>query len=271
MRYWLALLTLLAVAPCAGAQDETEQPAAEGPAIVAALTQERVDIRSDFAGTQLILFGAAQGMRETDDIVIVVRGPQEDLRVMRQSRVLGVWVNMAPVHFEDVPSYYTVASTRPLSEVGAFSALRREGIGLDHLRLDAPETERQEVRFGVEVTVSEIGAEIAEYRAAIARNRRREDLFAETFEGVELLDGGLFRAKVTLPPRTPVGDYTVDVYLFRNGRAVADRSVTLEVRKAGLERIIYEFAHQYAWLYGLVCAALAVLFGWAAAAIFNRR
>lgn len=267
MKAWLALLALAAFAPRAAAQDD----GAETPAIVAALTQERVDIRSDFAGTQLILFGAARGMEEGDDIVIVVRGPREDLRVMRQRRVLGVWVNLAPVHFVDVPSYYTVASTGPLNEVASFSALRREGIGLDHLRLEAPETEHREVRFGVEVTVSDIGAEIAEYRAAIARNRNREELFAETDEGVELLEGGLFRAKVTLPPRTPVGDYAVDVYLFRNGRAVADRSVTLEVRKAGLERVIYDFAHTHAWLYGLVCAALAVLFGWAAAAIFSRR
>ncbi|HAQ35824.1 MAG: hypothetical protein CMF74_09590 [Maricaulis sp.] len=268
MMRWLTLLALVVFVP---RDSEAQEAPAQGPAIVAALTQERVDIRSDFAGTQLILFGAAQGLRETDDIVIVVRGPRENLRVMRQGRVLGIWVNLAPVRFESVPSYYTVASTRPLSEVGAFSSLRREGIGLDHLRLDAPDTEHREIRFGVEVTVSDIGAEIAEYRAAIARNRRRDELFAETDQGVELLDGGLFRAKVSLPPRTPVGDYTVDVYLFRNGRAVADRTITLEVRKAGLERIIFEFAHAYSWLYGLVCAALAVLFGWAAAAVFNRR
>lgn len=243
----------------------------EGPGIVAALTQETVEIRSNFAGAELILYGAVRGLEDGDDIVVVVRGPAQDLRVMRKARTFGIWVNRAPVRFEDVPGYYTVASTRPLTDIGAFTALRRSGIGLDHLRLSAPETERQEVRFGVEVTVSEIGEEIADYRGAIARMRRNESLFSETSEGVDIIDGGLFRAVVALPPSTPVGEYTADVYLFRNGQPVALRSIGLDVHKAGLERIIYNFAYEHSMLYGLVAVALALLFGWGAAAIFSRR
>lgn len=238
---------------------------------MAALTQETVEIRSDFSGTELILFGAARGVEEGDDIVVVVRGPARDLRVMRKERTFGIWINRAPVRFEAVPGYYAVASTRPLSELGSFSALRRSGIGLDHLRLSAPDTERRETRFGVEVTVSAIGEEVAEYRAAIARARRTEGLYAETSAGVEILDGGLFRAVVKLPPRTPVGDYVADVYLFRDGVPVATRSAALEVRKAGLERLIYNFAYENSMLYGLTAVALALLFGWGAAAVFNRR
>ncbi|MEE2565909.1 TIGR02186 family protein [Hyphobacterium marinum] len=245
--------------------------AAQEPEIMAALTQETVEIRSDFSGAELILFGAARGVEEGDDIVVVVRGPASDLRVMRKARTFGIWINRAPVRFEDVPGYYAVASTRPLSELGSFSALRRSGIGLDHLRLSAPDTETRETRFGVEVTVSAIGEEVAEYRAAIARTRRTEGLFAETAQGVEILDGGLFRAVVKLPPRTPIGDYVADVYLFRDGVAVASRSATLEVRKAGIERLIYDFAYENSVLYGLTAVALALLFGWGAAAVFNRR
>lgn len=250
------------------ATDETVEP---GPRVVAALSQEVVEIRSDFAGAEIILFGAVTGMEENDDLVVVVRGPATDLRVMRKERTFGIWINRAPVRFEDVPSYYSVASTRPLQEIGAFTALRREGIGLQHLRLTAPETERTEIRLGVEVTVSDIGEEVAEYRDAIGRNRRSDRLFAETTSGLQILEGGLFRATVALPPATPVGDYTADVYLFRDGRPVASGTVELGVRKAGLERIIYNFAHEHAWLYGLVAVALALLFGWGAAAIFSRR
>lgn len=243
----------------------------DNPRVVAALSQEVVEIRSDFDGAEIILFGAVTNMDEGDDLVIVVRGPQTDLRVMRKERTFGIWINRAPVRFENVPSYYSVASTRPLADIGGFSALRREGIGLQHLRLSAPESERTEIRLGVEVTVSEIGEDVIEYRNAISRNRRRDALFAETTTGVQMLEGGLFRANVALPPATPVGDYEADVYLFRNGNAIATGSVALEVRKAGIERIIYNFAHTYGWLYGLVAVALALLFGWGAAAIFGRR
>ncbi len=252
-------------------QPDLEMPVRDSPRVVAALSQEVVEIRSDFAGAEIILFGAVTNMQAEDDLVIVVRGPQTDLRVMRKERTFGIWINRAPVRFENVPSYYSVASTRPLADIGGFSALRREGIGLQHLRLSAPESERTEIRLGVEVTVSEIGEDIIEYRNAISRNRRREALFAETTTGVQMLEGGLFRANVALPPATPIGDYEADVYLFRNGNAVAAGTVALDVRKAGLERIIYNFAHTHGWLYGLVAVALALLFGWGAATIFSRR
>ncbi len=252
-------------------QGQADTEAAPPPRVVAALSQEVVEIRSDFAGAEIILFGAVTGIAEHDDLVVVVRGPQDDLRVMRKERVFGIWINRAPVRFVDVPSYYSVASTRPLGELGAFSALRREGIGLDHLRLSAPDSEHTEVRLGVEVTVSEVGGEVTEYRDAISRNRTSSELFAETTTGVQMLEGGLFRVNVALPPATPVGAYTADVYLFRGGRPVAVGTVSLDVRKEGLERIIYNFAHTHGWLYGLVAVALALLFGWGAAAVFGRR
>ena len=252
-------------------QGQPDLEAEPGPRVVAALSQEAVEIRSDFAGADIILFGAVTNMLETDDLVIVVRGPQTDLRVMRKERTFGIWINRAPVHFEDVPNYYSVASTRPLQDVGGFSSLRREGIGLEHLRLNAPQSERSEIRLGVEVTVSDIGDEVIAYREAISRNRQRDALYAETASGVQILEGGLFRATVALPPATPVGDYIADVYLFRDGRALTSGSVALEVHKAGMERVIYNFAHDHGWLYGLVAIALALLFGWGAAAIFSRR
>jgi len=265
------LITAIAAALLLQGQPAMDIDPQSTPRVVAALSQEVVEIRSDFAGAEIILFGAVTNMQESDDLVIVVRGPQTDLRVMRKERTFGIWINRAPVRFENVPSYYSVASTRSLADIGGFSALRRDGIGLQHLRLSAPESERTEIRLGVEVTVSEVGENIIEYRNAISRNRRRDALFAETTTGVQILEGGLFRANVALPPATPVGDYGADVYLFRNGNAIAAGTVTLEVRKAGIERIIYNFAHTHGWLYGLVAIALALLFGWGAAAIFSRR
>ncbi|MCW5725134.1 MAG: TIGR02186 family protein [Maricaulaceae bacterium] len=260
---------ILLVAALAAAQPTA--PPEDEPTIVAALTREVVEIRSDFTGADLILYGAARGLREDDDIIVVVRGPLSDLRVMRKQRRFGIWVNSAPVRFEDVPDYYAVAATRPLREVGTFTALRRSGIGLDNLRLSAPDTERIETRFGAEVVVSEIGEEIAEYRGAIARTRLREGVFAETPGGVEVLEGGLFRALVKLPAATPVGVYTVEVYLFRGGAPAAARSTALTVRKAGLEQAIYEWAHQRPRLYGLAAVIMALLAGWGAAAVFGRR
>lgn len=59
---------------------------------------------------------------------------------MRKIRTFGIWVNRAPIAFENIYSYYAVASTRSLSQFATFSSLRREGIGMEHLRLSAPRT-----------------------------------------------------------------------------------------------------------------------------------
>ncbi|MEO1038826.1 MAG: TIGR02186 family protein [Pseudomonadota bacterium] len=270
MRALLALLAALAAAPVfAKAPPEGAPPETD---IVAALTQEVVEIRSNFDGAELVLYGAARGLREGDDITVVVRGPERDLRVMRKQRSFGIWINRAPVRFESVPGYYAVAATRPLSEFATFTALRRNEIGADHLRLSAPETERTETRFGVaDVRVSDLGAEIVDYRDAIIRAKADEGLIAERAGGVELLDGGLFRAQVILPPTTPVGEYAADVYLFRDGVPIASRRTTLNVQKAGVERAIYDLAHNQPALYGLLAVIFAALAGWAAAEVFRRR
>jgi len=265
----LALL-LLALWPATATAQDAAAPAPEAR-ISAALTEELVEIRSNFAGAELTLFGAAAGLGESDDIVMVVRGPQRDLRVMRKEQVAGVWVNAAPVRFETVPRFYAVASTRPLEDFATFSALRRNSIGMEHLRLSAPETERTETRFGVtDVRVSDLGADIVAYRAAVVRNKAREDLYAEAPGGVEIIENGLFAARLYLPPVTPTGVYDVEVYLFRGGEPIARWSQTLDVVKAGAERAIYDLAHDHPLVYGVLAVIMAVLAGWIAA-VFGRR
>lgn len=267
----MIVLLTLSVLALGTAQAGTSPPALE-PRIAAALTEDVVEIRSDFAGTELVVFGAISGAHANDDVVVVVRGPHRDIRVMEKRRVAGIWVNAAPVRFEDVPGYYAVASARPLDEFASFASLRRHAIGVDHLRLIAPDTQRTQTLFGVSgVTVSELGDQIVDYREAIVRNRVRGSLFYERPDGLERLEGGLYIARLDLPSETPTGLYEVDVYLFRDGTPIATRRTALSVVKAGLERVIFDFAHAQPLAYGILAVILALLAGWIAAALGRPR
>lgn len=260
---------LASTASAAAAPPEGTPPPAR---IAAALTEDVVEIRSDFAGADLVVFGAAEGLQDSDAIVVAVRGPQRDLRVMKKRRVLGIWVNAAPVRFEGAPTFFAVASTAPLEEIASFGALRRNQLGADHVRLSAPETERTETLLGVTgVTVSELGPEIVDYREAVVRARSRQGLFAEDPGGVERLEGGLFIARLALPSGAPTGEYDVDVYLFRDGAPIASRRTRLTVAKAGIERAVFDLAHGQPLAYGLLAVIMAALAGWAAAAVGGRR
>ncbi|WP_323762080.1 TIGR02186 family protein [Maricaulis sp.] len=233
----------------------------EAPGIVAALTHETVEIREDFAGMELVLYGATRGMTIQDEVVVVLRGPGRELRVMEKARSFGIWINSAPREFADIPSYYAIATSLPLTDIATPEQLAGSGIGL---------TATLESHADAAAPVP--GSDpLDPYLAAIARAGHRDNVYAEAQRGVEILDGGLFRATIALPPLTPVGDYVAEVYLFRGGRPVASRSTSLRVEKAGIERLVYEFAHDRPMIYGLFCVFIAMIAGYAANLAFSRR
>lgn len=239
------------------------QIATEAPGIVAALTHETVEIREDFAGMELVLYGATRGMTIQDEVVVVLRGPGRELRVMEKARNFGIWVNSAPREFRDIPSYYAIATSLPLSDIATPEQLAGSGIGLTAtLAANGAATE---------IGTADAPSQPDPYMAAIARAGLRDNVFAEAQRGVEILDGGLFRASIALPPLTPVGNYVAEVYLFRDGRPIASRSTSLRVEKAGIERFVYEFAHDRPMLYGLFCVFIAMIAGYAANLAFSRR
>ena len=46
----------------------------------------------------------------------------------------------------------------------------------------------------------------------------RDGLYAENPRGVEISDGVLYRARITIPSQVPVGTYTAETFLIERGR-----------------------------------------------------
>jgi uncharacterized protein (TIGR02186 family) len=243
------------------------------PAVAAGLTDARIHVDAGFTGASVTLFGAVFNPTDVPaDVVVVVRGPDEPLRLVRKRQVAGLWLNSRPVLFEGAPSYYATASTRPLGEVADFGQLRRLAIGVDHLRINAPEESRTVTRYGVrDVVVSRLGDDYLDWRRAVVRLKESEGLYASDPEGVRFVDRGLFRADLTLPASAPTGQYNAQVWLFQEGAPVSVASLTLTVEKVGLERDVYTFATRRPWLYGLFSVVLAAAAGWLASRLFRRR
>lgn len=242
------------------------------PRVEAALTNTRVQVDSSFSGASIVLYGAV--FNPTDDpadVVVVVRGPDGPVRLVRKTRQAGVWLNSRPVLFEGAPGFYMTASTRPLGEIANFGELRRLGVGVDHLRIAAPEEARTVTRYGVrDVVVSRLGEDYLDWRRAVIRLREAAALYNSDPAGVRFVDRGLFRAELELPAVAPTGRYDTQVWLFQNGAPVSVSHLTLTVEKVGIERDIYAFAHERPWSYGLLCVLLAAFTGWAASRVFRR-
>ena len=209
--------------------------------------------------------------RQPHDVVVVVRGPQEPVPIVRKVRVLGLWLNTPPVIFRGAPGYYMAASTRPLNQAASFAVRRRLGLGVENLPFAAPDEERVESRYGVsDVIVSRLGPDYFEYRRAVVRLKLREGLYAADSDAVRFVDQGLFRADIALPAAAPTGRYQAEIHLLRNGVPVAVRRRDLTVEKVGVERALYVFANERPWSYGVASVVFALFAGWFASAIFRR-
>jgi len=247
-------------------------PPPDTAAVSAALTETRVEVTSGFRGARIVLYGAVfNPSRRPSDVVVVVRGPERPIRLVRKVRVAGVWLNSRPVVFEGAPGFYMAASSRPLSQIAGFGVLRRSAIGVDHLRIEAPQEQRTITSYGVrDVVVSRLGADYLDWRRAVIRLMEGNDLYRVDPQGVRYVDRGLFRAEVDLPTEAPIGRYETEVWLFQDGKPVAARFRPLTVEKVGIERTLYEFAHGLPWLYGFACVLLALASGWVASVLFRR-
>ena len=247
-------------------------PEPPAPIVSAALTDTSVQVSSDFRGARIVLYGAVfDAAARPSDVVVLVRGPEQPVRITRKTRVLGLWLNSRPVVFRGAPGFYRAASNRPLEEIANFGTLRRLGAGVDHLAINAPAEQRIETRYGVrDIVVSRLGRDYFEWRRAVVRLKENAGLYDEDDHGVRFVDRGLFRAEIALPTGAPTGLYRADILLFQNGRAVSRRSRTLTVEKVGIERTLYVWAHHRPWSYGLASMAFALAAGWAASAAFRR-
>jgi uncharacterized protein (TIGR02186 family) len=237
------LWTLLATAPTQAAEP-----------LVADLSDHRIEITAGFTGTEVLLFGAVE---EEGDVVVVVRGPEETVRVWRKGRYGGIWLNDKSVVFDRVPSFYAVGSSRPLWEIADDPVLNRHTIGVDRLQFEAQGLGKTDATYIL-------------FRDALIRNKQLVELFATDVDKVRFLGDRLFRTRLFFPTNVPIGLYFVEVLLLRDGQVVSAQTTPLVVNKAGVGADVFIFAHKHAALYGIMAVAAALMAGTLAAYVFRK-
>ncbi len=221
--------------------------------LVADLSSHLIAITTGFTGTEVVLFGTTD---RAGDVAIVVTGPRAPVVVRRKDRILGMWVNTDSLRFEQVPGFYTVATSRPLEEIVARPVLERQQIGLPHLQLAPRDSLAPE--------------ELASFRAALIRNKQRAGLYPLSAGQVAFLGERLFRTNIYFPANVPTGLYNVEALLIRDGEVVSAQTTPLVVSKIGFSAEIYDIARHRPLAYGVAAVVGAVAAGWAAGAAFRR-
>lgn len=231
---------------------------AKAEEIVAGLSQNAVQITATFVGSEILIFGAVKRDAPAPagdlGVAVVVEGPSHPITVRRKEKRMGIWVNTDSVDVQRAPSFYAVSTSGPLHDV--------VNEAVDHaMHISIPEA--------IRVFSSDAVADPDAFAEAVIRIRKEAGLYAMDEGGVNVTDGTLFDTRVQLPANLTEGMYRARIYLTRGGEVVSDYSTDIDVHKVGLERWLYNLAHDAAFLYGLMSLAIAVAAGWAASTFFR--
>ncbi|HET9429417.1 MAG TPA: TIGR02186 family protein [Allosphingosinicella sp.] len=232
------------------------------PRLVPDVSQHNIEIRYSFTGAELLLFGAIlyPGGRTPDeaaDIAVVLKGPLEPIVVREKQKVAGIWVNVERVRFRSAPAYYALASSRPIGDLVDERTAAIYELGLENLQLSPGGGASPEV--------------MRRFEQGLIDLRRRQQVYAEYPDGVAISEGVLYRARIAIPARVPVGTYTAETFLIKDGRIIAGADREINIEKLGFERFVADAAERWSLAYGIVAVALSLLLGWGASMVFSRR
>ncbi|MEM6481731.1 MAG: TIGR02186 family protein [Pseudomonadota bacterium] len=227
--------------------------------VVLGLSMSEVEITTNFDGSEILVFGAvkrdAPVPDEPLDVIVAVAGPSLPVVVRRKERRFGIWVNTEAVEVDAAPSFYAVATTRPLSQV-------------------LSNTEDLRHRVSIPKAIRSVGSagqveDAQSFTDAVIRIRQASGAYSLQEGAVELTDQTLFNTSIGLPANLTEGDYPTRIFLTRGGAVVSVYETTIDVQKVGLERWLFDLSRQQPLIYGLMSLAIAIAAGWGASAAFR--
>ena len=234
---------------------------AESPRLVPDVSQRKIEIIYSFTGAELLLFGAIlyPGGRAPSDgaqIAVVVKGPAEPVLIRQKRKIAGMWVNAESADFRSVPSFYALASSKPIGRIDDDRTAVIYELGIDNLQLSPASGGGP--------------AEDRGFEAGLVDLKKRGGYYSETDSGVEISEGVLYRARIAIPARVPVGRYTAETFLIEKGRVIAAATREIDIDKSGMEAFVTRASQRHSFLYGLSAVLLSLLLGWAASVGFRR-
>lgn len=231
------------------------------PVLVPEVSQSLIEVRQGFTGARLLLYGAVidpegAGGSGDYDIVVVLKGPTEPVRIREKARIAGIWMNAQDSDFRSAPSFFAVASSRPIGDIVDERTAAIYELGTEFIQLSPSGTIDPE--------------EQARFARGLVELRRKQGLYQENPGGVRISEKVLYQARIDLPSNVTTGRYTAETFAIARGRVVASATARIEVVKAGLEGQVVTASQRFAFFYGLGAIALSLGMGWLAGRLFAR-
>ncbi len=231
------------------------------PILVPEVSQSRIEVRQGFTGANLLLYGAIVDPRgpaaETDyDIVVVLKGPTEPIRLREKDRIAGIWMNAGATDFRSAPSFFAVASSSPIEEIVDARTAAIYELGTDFIQLSPSGVIDPAVQ--------------SRFASGLVDMRQRLGLYKQDPDGVRIKERVLYQARIALPSNVTTGPYTAETFAIADGRVLASATAEITVVKVGLEGQVVNAAQRWSLFYGAGAILLSLGMGWLAGRLFAR-
>ena len=175
--------------------------------------------------------------------------------VRRKAKRAGIWINTDAVEVDAAPSFYSVSTTGPMATtLSDIEDLRH--------KISIPRAIRS---VGAPQSISDSES----FTEALIRIRTKSGLYQLLEGNTTIFDQTLFRANIALPANLVEGVYETRIFLTRDRKIVGKYTTFINVRKVGLERWIFNLAHERPLIYGFLSLFIAIAAGWSASAVFR--
>jgi len=255
MARWIAALSGLVL--CLGVgRARSEEPGAGTPdgRVEVAPANLRIGIFYDGHDVEVTAIAPAGA-----ELAFRVSGDDEPLVLKRKGKKYGVlWMNAGEVEFPPLPALYVLRCTKEPQELAPLEARTRLGIGFDALRAELPDD----------------ASEARELFGEMVALKKRDDLYASHVGGVEVSTTASGEQQATarlfLPAKTPVGDYTVEVFGFQDGEGELLGSATVHLERGRSVSFLTDLVHEHGLLYGCLAVVIAIIAGLGTGLVFGK-
>ena len=223
--------------------------------LVTDLSESTVEISSTFSGADILLFGAYDGQKN-DDIIVVVSGQKGNIKVDKKEKKFGIWMITESIKFLNVPKYYYIASNRKIEEITNKTEIKKRKLDFNNFELKNNKIDYKNLD--------------KKWYEALKRNMKKKQFWKIEENSIKLNKNTLFRKTLSLPSNVSTGMYNVKILHYRKGNLISQEESKIKIDKTGISANIYNVAQNFSAIYGIIAVIVALFFGWFTNFIFRR-
>ena len=78
------------------------------------LSDETINIETDFKGKEVIIFGLTDPSYDT---ALIIKGPNRNYKLAIKERLFGIWIETKKFNYENIPSIFFIASSSQINDI----------------------------------------------------------------------------------------------------------------------------------------------------------